>query len=160
MAKPDKRVNKTTSKGRPTKKTKELTDQILYRISQGESLRSICRDVSMPNRSTIIDWRSNDPDFSNQYAQAREAGFDVTADEILDIADEPIEFLREDPKAANAEVQHRRLKIDTRKWLLSKLCANKYGDKSGVEINANSVSIKPSDVDNLSIEDAKKALME
>jgi len=54
-------------------------------------------------------------------ARAREERGDLLAKEILEIADAPCE---------NAvEVQHARNRIDTRKWLASKLAPRKYGDR-------------------------------
>ena len=56
------------------------------------------------------------PEFSEQYARAREVQADVLADEVIEIADtEP------DPNRA-------RVMIDARKWLAGKLRPKKYGD--------------------------------
>jgi len=43
------------------------------RIADGDSLRTICSGVDFPNRSTVFKWLSSQPEFSDQYAHAREA---------------------------------------------------------------------------------------
>jgi hypothetical protein len=45
------------------------------------------------------------------------------ADEIVTLADEPV------APNDNAAVQRARLRVDTRKWLMSKLAPRKYGDR-------------------------------
>jgi hypothetical protein len=55
------------------------------------------------------------------YARAREERADLLAKEILEIADAPC--------ADQVAVQHARNRIDTRKWLASKLAPRKYGDR-------------------------------
>ena len=56
------------------------------------------------------------------YARAREERADLLAKEILEIADAPCKD--------TVEVQHARNRIDTRKWLASKLAPRKYGDRA------------------------------
>jgi terminase small subunit-like protein len=53
--------------------------------------------------------------------RAREERADLLAKEILEIADAP--------RADQVAVQHARNRIDTRKWLASKLAPRKYGDR-------------------------------
>lgn len=72
--------------------------------------------------------------FSAQYATAREIGYQSMADEIIEIADDSsFDVIKGDEETAdrvNAEfVARSRLKVDTRKWLLSKALPKVYGDK-------------------------------
>ena len=55
------------------------------------------------------------------YARAREERADLLAKEILEIADAPCKDA--------VEVAHARNRLDTRKWLASKLAPRKYGDR-------------------------------
>ena len=55
------------------------------------------------------------------YARAREERADLLAKEILEIADAPC--------TNQVEVAHARNRLDTRKWLASKLAPRKYGDR-------------------------------
>lgn len=107
-------------RGRPTKFTQELADTICERISNGETLRSICRDIKFAP-STVIEWTWNNRDFSEQYTRARLKQADAYADMILDEA-----FNSLDPQIG-------RLRVDALKWVASKLAPKRYGDKVEVE---------------------------
>lgn len=143
------------SNGRPTIYTPQLAAIICERLAAGESLRAICRDEGMPNRSTVSDWVIRDIDgFSGQYTRARDFGLDELADEILGIADNPQEGVRrEESEDGYKEVRedmlgHRKLQVDARKWYLSKLAPKKYGEKIQQEITgANGGPLEISETD-------------
>ena len=102
--------------GRPTKFTQELADLICERMANGETLRSICREINLP-ASTVIEWTMNNKVFSEQYTQARQKQADSYADMILD-------------EAFNShDAQIGRLRVDALKWVASKLAPKRYGDK-------------------------------
>jgi hypothetical protein len=61
----------------------------------------------------------------DRYAHAQQAGLIAMADDINDIADSC-------DAQYGAAVNKARLQVDTRKWLLSKLLPQKYGDKVDV----------------------------
>lgn len=104
--------------GRPAIYTPVLAERILARMAQGESLRKVCEDPQMPARSTVQKWLAEDDNFSAQYARACEARTEHMVDEMLEIADD-----------AAIDPQDKRVRIDTRKWLATKLLPKKYGDK-------------------------------
>jgi len=121
---------------RPTIYSAKLATSILTRMISGESVRSICSDDSMPDKSTVFQWVADDKEgFSDRYAKAFQARMVIHADELLDIADDGTNdyMLRENPDgdaayAVNGEaVARSRLRVDTRKWLLSKL-TTRYSD--------------------------------
>jgi len=124
-------------RGRPSDYTAELAAVICARIASGESLREICVDEELPNKSTIFRWLAAHDEFRDQYARAREAQIEHWADEIVEIADDGtndwIERQNSDGstyEAVNTDhINRSRLRVDTRKWLMSKLAAKKYGDK-------------------------------
>jgi terminase small subunit-like protein len=58
-----------------------------------------------------------------QYTQARDAGLDVMADEVLEISD----------RTSLPAVGRDRLRFDARRWYLSKLAPKRYGDQVRVE---------------------------
>jgi hypothetical protein len=129
------------TKGRPSTYTPEVAALICERLAAGESLRAICRDAGMPPESTVRGWvLDNVQGFSAQYARAREIGLDALAEETLAIADTPVEGVRrEESDDGYKEVRedmlgHRKLQIDTRKWLLSKLAPKKYGERTAMEL--------------------------
>jgi hypothetical protein len=87
----------------------------------------------MPVTSTVFLWLSKHPDFSEQYARAQSDRAAFLAEEILEISDDSTgDFidLGEGKIAPNAvSVSRDKLKVDTRKWLMSKMAPKKYGDK-------------------------------
>ena len=125
-------------RGRPTKYTEALGLRICKELSHGRSLRRICEDEKMPNASTVHEWilDGKHEDFAKQYAQARTIQAEQMFDEILDIADDGsndfILMTKGDVSynMENKEVTNRsRLRVDSRKWYLSKVLPKKYGDK-------------------------------
>ena len=126
--------------GRPTDYSAEVADAICERLSDGESLRSICRDDDMPSKATVFRWLRMHDEFSDQYARAREAQADTLFDDVLEIADDArndwMERNGEDDKGwqVNGEhVQRTRLRIDARKWMAGKLRPKKYGERQMIE---------------------------
>jgi len=127
--------------GRPSSYTPQIAREICERLAAGESLLSICRDDHVPHRATIHRWILDDVEgFRDSYTRARELGLDVMADEILEIANTPVEGVRrEESEDGYKEVRedmlgHRRLQVDARKWLLAKLAPKKYGDKQDINL--------------------------
>ena len=120
-------------RGRPSAYSHARADMICARLAEGESLRSICADATMPAACTVREWILADlHHFATRYARARDKGLDNMADECLVIAD----------SATAEDAQARRLSVDTRKWYLSKLAPKRYGDQQpaaggvgGVQIN-------------------------
>lgn len=124
--------------GRPPVYHRDVADEICARIAKGESLRSICRGEEMPARSTVQEWVVQDVDgFAGRYARARELGLQEMADELMEVADDGSNdwMLREGKDGEQAwvlngeHVQRSRLRVDTRKWVLSKLAPKVYGDR-------------------------------
>jgi hypothetical protein len=122
--------------GRPPVSPEKL-DKVLERIANGESVKAICADKDMPGEKTIYSHLEKDEAFQQRYARAREAQMDHYAEEIIEISDDSsrdyVEKQNSDGskyQAFDAEhVQRSRLRVDSRKWLMSKLAPKKYGDK-------------------------------
>jgi len=131
--------------GRPTKYNQALGERICERLASGESLARICKDPSMPARSNVFNWLMSESDvyakFQDRYAKAREIQYQVMADEIMDIADDgKNDYMEsEDPqnpgyKINGEAMQRSRLRVDTRKWFMSKVLP-KFADKQKVEVS-------------------------
>jgi hypothetical protein len=124
--------------GRPSKFTKKLGDMICEQLARGLSLRSVNRDNDWcPSLETIFSWFRKYPQFLDQYARAKAEGADALVDEIQDIADDGtndwMERFAPNGRAIGWEVngeavQRSKLRVDTRKWIASKLKPKKYGD--------------------------------
>lgn len=123
--------------GRPTKYSQELALSICSRIAGGESLRDICSDPNMPNRSSVHLWIIEHKEFSDQYEISCNIRAENMADELFEIADDgQNDFMEKENKdgstytTLNSEnIQRSRLRTDVRKWYLSKIMPKKYGDK-------------------------------
>lgn len=122
---------------RPTIYTEELALNICAKLADGESLRVICMAEEMPNASTVHAWVLEDKEgFSKKYARARDIQAENMFDEILEISDDgsndymTITKGRETYNVEDREVTTRsRLRVDSRKWYLSKVLPKKFGDK-------------------------------
>lgn len=128
-------------RGALVKFNETVADQICGRMAEGETLRQVCRDAAMPARSTVYRWLSRNPVFADQYARAREALVESWADEIIEIADDgTTDYITKvgrngaEYEAVDQEhIQRSRLRVDARRWLLSKLNPGQYGDHMEVE---------------------------
>lgn len=109
--------------GRPSTYTEEMGNLICDKLTEGLSLRRICKSDEFPNASTVYVWLDRFPAFAEQYARAREAATEDMLEEMLEIADDPL-----------LEAQDKRVRIDTRKWAMGKLKPKKYGEKQVVDV--------------------------
>lgn len=122
--------------GAPPKYDREkCCAEILSTLAEGNALRSICARDGMPSIGTFFGWVASDSILADQYARARAICLDVMADEIIVIADTPEIGQKSVSKATGLEItegdmtEHRRLRIEARKWLLGKMAPKKYGEK-------------------------------
>jgi hypothetical protein len=123
--------------GRPSSYCDEVATEICDRMASGQGLRQICSADDMPARTTVLRWLDSNPDFRDRYARAREALMDFYSEEILKIAfDDSGDFFIERDKrgrdmmvANHARVQRDRLKVDSLKWIMSKLAPRRYGER-------------------------------
>lgn len=127
--------------GRPSSYTKEKAAEICARLVNGESLRAICRDDNMPDVKTVYLWMAQNETFLQQYTKAKEDQADTLQEDILDIADtEPMQVVDDKGVARidSAHVNWMRLRIDSRKWIASKLKPKKYGERQILAGDADS----------------------
>lgn len=118
--------------GRPTDYNQDLADRICEQLADGKSLRTVCLSDDMPDKASVFRWLRTHKEFCDQYTRAKEESADAMTDEMLDIADDGANDWMEDNGTVSYNgdhVQRARLRIDTRKWIASKLKPKKYGDK-------------------------------
>jgi hypothetical protein len=137
MPKPAKPKGPKKPKGRPTIYAKALAAEICKRLAITGNLRVVCRADDMPSEMCVRTWALDDRDgFFSQYARARELGYLSMADELTEISDDDsgdVKIDGEGNERMDTEfVGRSRLKLDTRKWLLSKALPKIYGDKLAV----------------------------
>lgn len=128
--------------GRPSEFTQEIADKICAQLACGKSLRTVCAPDEMPAVATIFNWFRSYPSFLEQYTRSKEESADALAEEMLDIADDGsndfmtivkgnTEYVVENKEWTNRS----RLRVDTRKWIASKLKPKKYGEKVDLTTN-------------------------
>lgn len=121
-----------------------------------KSLRDVLKGIDgAPSDATVRNWLVCNAEFSAAYAQARAQQMHNMADEIIEISDQSnadcyIRFDRAGNPHAEIDgeaIQRSKVRIDTRKFVMSKLAPHTFGDKldvtsGGEKLNAlNSVTI-------------------
>lgn len=141
--------------GRPSKCVPEYVEPILDGLRRGFSVSKVCAmgkaglltregvaDPHFPIRDTVFDWLAADAAFLQAYARARLQGCEAIADELFEIGDDNSEDNRWVVSEATGElvravdhehVNRSRLRIDTRKWYLSKIAPKIFGDRLELE---------------------------
>lgn len=118
--------------GRPTLYSEKLADDICELVADNYRLTEIEKMRGMPTRRSIVNWLGKYPEFDVKYTRAREELALAMSDEILAIADDTSNdwMERRGEKVPNMEVVMRsRVRIDTRRWLMTKILPKKFGDR-------------------------------
>jgi len=157
----------------------KVTAHICAELQKGRSLENICTtDEGMPTVAGFLKWVNTEPEVSKDYARAREIGYLMLADEIVALSDKTHEWVTVqelDPDGNpvfdeagepvlkkvlmplnNDVIAHKRVQIDTRKWMLSKMLPKIYGDKLTQEhtgANGGPIAMAAVDLKNLSDEE-------
>ena len=137
-----KKATKPVSKpkmGRPSDYTLAKANTICTRLTEGESLVQILKTEGMPSMPTFFSWIEKNPDFLNKYEKAKEAQAERLFSELLEISDEKdVEATYDGEEVtlalSSAAIARNRLRVDTRKWVLSKMLPKKFGDKTTAEV--------------------------
>tara|TARA_R110002049_G_scaffold181688_1_gene349147 strand:- start:287 stop:709 length:423 start_codon:yes stop_codon:yes gene_type:complete len=122
--------------------TKKMMQSIADRLAMGESLLTICKDTTLPDYRTISRAVSNDDALYDIYRKGRVLQAEYYADQINDLATAPLPTGEGvDNRLLNAEVQRRRLEIDTLKWTFARIQPYGLRDKKEDATNQNNGSI-------------------
>ena len=106
----------------------EILNNIFNIIESGKSLRFALSQIPLSS-STFFIWIEEDPEKSKHYAYVTDIRTELKFESIeQDYSEEP-QRDAETGRIDSAWVQLQRLKIDSKKWELSKLNPKKYGDK-------------------------------
>ncbi len=128
--------------GRPSLYSQELAERICKRMAAGELLKNICEDDGMPEVRTIADWVREDREgFAELYARARRVQVEQMADEVIEISDDSTNDWMErqtfdggtERVVDHEHIARAKLRVDSRKWLLSKLLPERFGDRLAVQ---------------------------
>lgn len=138
----------------------EITDKhledfkyVIQSIERGQSLRDAVKGLM--SKGTFYQIVDSNEEYKNQYARACEERENSIFEDILVISDDSSADTYTDDDGNehtnNEAIQRSRLRIDARKWMLSKMRPKKYGDKVELD-NKGEIAVKVS----MSKEEAKE----
>ena len=108
--------------------SEKVFGDILQRLANGEALRPMCdKDAGLPSWHTVLRFVQEDEDAYKRYRQARVLQAETYRDQIIALSEEP---LPADAKLAMAEVQRRRLEIDTKDKYIRQLAPSGVRDRA------------------------------
>lgn len=103
---------------------------------EGISLRKAAKAHNI-SASAFLDWTYLSPEHGEQYARAQHDRATTIYEQTMDIADESGLDVKLDAKGriqVDGEVINRaKLRVDTRKWFLSRMDPKRFGDRATVE---------------------------
>ncbi|MEB3214257.1 MAG: hypothetical protein VKL39_23110 [Leptolyngbyaceae bacterium] len=130
---------------------REIGEKIFALLREGKTLVNACKEIGVA-RITFLQWTDKDEVLYDRYVKARDEMIAYWASEVVTIADEDPTFTDASgvAKVDGAGVQRNRLRVDSRKWLLSKLKPERYGERitqehvgaNGGPINFNNMNFK------------------
>lgn len=128
--------NKSANKGgAPSSYNKKIGDEICEAIATSRyGLRKICKDnPHLPTKSTIYRWAFENAEFRDQYARAKAFQVEWLVESAIEISEDSSKDTYIDDngneKCNNEWIARSRLRVDTIKWISSKLAPKIYGDK-------------------------------
>lgn len=121
---------------------KAVANRIITAIENGASLRSASEAEGL-TAPAVRKWMKRFPEFGTQYTQACEIKYHGYSDEMDDALNEA-DNAALDPECGTARLTAIRLRIDTRKWQLSKMLPKIYGDRTQMIVEgANPADLLP-----------------
>ena len=120
--------------------TKKLMEDIANRLASGETLVQICKDDAMPSYRTVTRAVQADDELYDIYHRGRILQAEFYGDKIIDLATSPLPP-ELDAKVVNAEVQRRRLEIDSLKWTFARSQPFGLRDKKEDATNTGSITL-------------------
>jgi hypothetical protein len=120
-------ATKKTPTPKPVRDKEAICKEVLQGMRDGLSAFKACQKAGVP-QSTFNRWVDGDSKLAEDYAHAREDLIERIASEIMELSDSEVPETGDGKRDWQA-IQQRKLQVDSRKWLLSKLAPKKYGDK-------------------------------
>jgi len=139
------------AKKRTPEEKAEIAKIIIERVSSGMSLKKATVNNDPISDTTFDSWCAEDKDLAGQYARAREKRADAIFEEILAIADDgtndTMVIVGKDGTPMEVEnkewVNRSKLRVDARKWMLSKMQPKTYGDKIDLTTKGEPITMPP-----------------
>ncbi len=151
--------------GRPSTYNEDVASEICAQIAEGSILSKICGQEGMPHVRTVLHWLDKHEDFRGLYDRAREIRADTWGEEIIEISDDPSkDWVDRDKSDGSSErvldhehVTRSKLRVDSRKWSMSKASPRKYGDK--LDLNHSGAVSTAGDLDLSGLDRDERAVM-
>lgn len=120
-----------------------MIEEILRRVTDGESVVALCKEPHLPHRQTWYEWVRGDEKLADQYRIAQEARAELLFEELDEIANNASnDWMRSnDPdneawRVNKDHIMRSRLRWDNLRWKMQRL-DRRYGDRQAVDLNAN-----------------------
>lgn len=136
LAKSKSSAGKVTTIARERSK-EEILEDIMIWIADGKSLATICKEKGYPNRKTFFEWVAKDNSIAAQYQTALAMRAELFAEQLISISDNDSFDFNDEGKLNPENIARSKLKVDTRKWIVSRLLPKKYGDKLDLTHGSN-----------------------
>jgi len=115
----------------------EIVNEICESVSNGITTRNAILKNRIPFK-TFYQWIDDDEAKCKQYTRATELRAELMADELMTIADSTADDIILDERGNEITnhnvIQRDKLRIDTRKWLMSKMMPKKYGENKSLDL--------------------------
>ena len=126
---------------RPRYNNEALWDELFNSVAHGQAFTSALRDCAgAPSYPAAKRYIAANPALAAAYKAAQEDRADSLIDQLLELADTPIPDELEGA-ARGAWIQHLKVRLDTRRYLASKLWPKQYGERLEVAVT-NQISIR------------------
>lgn len=122
-----------------------------------KGIEQICSGIpGLVNHRTFYKWLERSQALRHRYARAKERQAAFLVFEAMQIADTPRSGKKTKTDEKGIEVtegdmiEHRRLQVDTRKWLAGKLDPKKWGDK--IDVTSGNAPLKPTVIERVVVD--------
>jgi hypothetical protein len=112
----------------------QTVDIILARVREGETLRKICGDPTMPSYSALYAWRARFPEFRQALDSATEDRAGVMHDRVLELAE--LAIVEERDKRDGIKIA-----IDAYKWSAERGDRKRYGSSPSAQVESGGFTI-------------------
>jgi len=114
----------------------DLIEDIMIDIASGEIIKDAVEKRGLPAHE-FYHLALKDPDFRQMYDDAQQIRIESMAEDIVAVADDTKEDFNEYGRLNSENINRARLKVDTRKWIMSRIGWRRFGDRLQTEQNVN-----------------------